>query len=204
MLPEYDFSHGKRGMHAHRFAQGTRVVIVDDKVEEGSEGNGFQPEQDAEFMRLAGRNLLVEQLVKGGIDVAIPVVDRRVDFIAYSGAGADDGGAFVACPIHAKIDAGQRFSLDRKDASVPNLIIAYVWNAANFSKAAVYALTYAEAFAVLEKKGHTRTASWEKGFYTIPKADGILLEMLQQFRMTPEAWMKRIESASKNKFLTAL
>lgn len=29
MLPEYDFSHGVRGKHARRYAQGTNIVILD-------------------------------------------------------------------------------------------------------------------------------------------------------------------------------
>jgi hypothetical protein len=52
---------------------------------------------------------------------------------------------------------------------IAGLLIAFVWHVEDPSRACVYALSYQEAFSLLEKRGHTKTASWtEKNGYSVP------------------------------------
>ena len=59
-------------------------------------------------------------------NVAIPARDRGIDLIAYADLGTQVA-RFSACPIQLKAAIGGSFSVDRKYAKFPNLLIAYVW-----------------------------------------------------------------------------
>jgi len=92
-----------------------------------------------------------------------------------------------------------RFSLDRKYEKIANLIMAFVWHIEDPSKACVYALTYEEAFQVLDKREHTKTASWrEKNAYSVPNPGPDWLRDLEPYRMRPERWRGRIDSAARD------
>jgi hypothetical protein len=171
--------------------------LIDGKQGDQSNAAGDRERRDSQLTELAGLHLVIAQLVQSGIEVAVPVRDRGVDLIAYRDLSSEDD-RFVACPIQLKVNVGQRFSLDKKYERIRNLIIAYVWNVEDPPNSSIYALTYNEALAVLDRKGHTKTASWRKGYYTIPKADGELLRLLEQYRMRPGQWGRKIASASGN------
>ncbi len=56
-----------------------------------------------------------------------------------------------------------------------------------------YALTQAEGVGVAERMGYTKTESWLVGEqYANTKAAGELLELIRQFRMTPELWRHKV------------
>jgi hypothetical protein len=146
---------------------------------------------------LSGHHFLIAQLVAGGLEVAIPVRDRGVDLIAYLDLTADTE-QFVSCPVQLKASKEARFSLDRKYEKIANLLLAFVWHIEDPSRACVYALTYKEAFHLLNKRGHTKTASWivKKG-YSVPNPGADWLKDLERYRMTPERWRERIRSAAE-------
>jgi hypothetical protein len=75
-----------------------------------------------------------------------------------------------------------RFSLDRK-----------------YDKIAVYALTYKEAFDLLDKREHTKRKSWTvNGGWSVPNPGKDWMNDLEQYLMTPERWRQRIQSAVKS------
>ena len=90
-----------------------------------------------------------------------------------------------------------RFSLDRKYQKIANLLLAYVRHIQDPSKACVYALTYQEAFDLLEKRGHTKTESWiVSNGYSVPNPGSDWLRDLEPYRMTPDRWCQRVKSAT--------
>lgn len=85
---------------------------------------------DPQRIELIGRNLLVNALLRDGLEVARPERDRGIDLIAYVDRGpvGPSGRQFVARPIQMKAFTGRRFSIDRKYLVVPGLHLAYLWN----------------------------------------------------------------------------
>ncbi len=92
-----------------------------------------------------------------------------------------------------KAAARKNFSLDKKYEKIPNLLIAYVWNLEDSSSPIeIFALTYAEAFSVMEFRKHTLTPAWGKGNYVISNPGKYILNMIEKYRMTPERWRDRV------------
>ena len=151
---------------------------------------------DTQITELSGRHFLISQLLAGGIEVAQPVRDRGIDLIAYLDR-LNDEPQFLACPIQLKANRGARFVLDRKYAPIRNLLMVYVWGAEEPSQTAVYALSYEEAFALLEAQGHTETRSWtQDGLYTL-HVNVAWRARLAPYRMTPERWAERIREMAR-------
>jgi hypothetical protein len=150
---------------------------------------------DTQIVEILGRSLLMEQLLRGGIEVATPVRDRGVDLIAYIDLDAQLG-HFIACPIQMKAAVAASFSIDNKYTKFMNLIQAYVWNVESQRDATIYALTQSEAVEVARDVGYTNTPSWkEHGRYVSTKPSARLIELLQPHRMTSERWKEKIATA---------
>ena len=94
---------------------------------------------DSQLTELLGRNQLVSELIRAGLEIALPLRDRGIDLIAYADMerGLDD---FFACPIQMKASKGATLSLDRKYKKIHNLVSAYIWYIGNPSKTVTYAL----------------------------------------------------------------
>ena len=96
---------------------------------------------DAQSVEIVGRNYLVSQLVRDGLEVARPERDRGVDLIACLDLD-ETGGGFVACPIQMKAASARQFGVARKYEKFSKLLFAYVWNVHEPGKACTYALTF--------------------------------------------------------------
>jgi hypothetical protein len=109
-------------------------------------------------------------------------------------------GNFLACPIQMKAATGAVFSLTPKYAKFPRLILAYVWNLGDSTKTKCFALTYAEALAVADEMGYTKTDSWQTGGrnkipgYSTTALSARLRELLAPFEMNPEKWRNKIRA----------
>jgi hypothetical protein len=104
-------------------------------------------ELDSQVIEILGHNRLTDELFRSGLEVAHPARDRGVDLIAYVDLEVHVQ-SFVARPIQMKAASRQSFSIDRKYAKFPNLLIAFVWNLANGSEPITFAMSYAEALMV--------------------------------------------------------
>jgi len=155
--------------------------------------------RDSQLTELIGRHFLIAQLVAGGLEVAVPVRDRGVDLIACLDLSKETQ-QFVSCPIQMKASQEARFSLDRKYERIANLLLAFVWHVEDPSKACVYALNYEEAFRLIDKRGHTKRDSWTvKGGWSVPNpGPDDWLRDLEPYRMTPDRWRDRIQSAAQS------
>jgi len=149
---------------------------------------------DTQVVELLGRNRLIDELLRAGLEVAIPERDRGIDLIAYADV-ISRVKTFIARPIQMKAASAKVFSLHTKYAKFPNLIMAYVWDLEDKKNTCVYALTYQEAFAVCNEMGWTKTASWKKGGYSSNRPSKRLKELLKPYKMTPQKWWKKINES---------
>ncbi len=146
---------------------------------------------DGQVVELLGRNRLVSELLRAGLEVALPMRDRGVDLIAY----ADQGSRvkqFVGRPIQMKAASASSFSVHGKYEPFPNLILAYVWYLDDPARTVTYALTYPEAYSVAEQMGWIHTPSWQSGGYSTTKPSVRLVTLLEPHRMTSERWWQKI------------
>lgn len=79
--------------------------------------------RDTQVKGLIGRSRLIEDLLRAGLEIAVPLRDRGIDLIAYK-----DFESFIARPIQVKAASARNFSIDQKYEKIDNLIIAFVWN----------------------------------------------------------------------------
>ncbi len=143
---------------------------------------------DTQVIEIIGRNRLIDELLRAGLEIAVPLRDRGIDLIVYA-----DLPAFFARPIQMKAASGRSFSINKKYDKFPNLIHAFVWGLGSGAEAATYALTQREAVAVGHKMGYTATSSWrEAGAYSTQQPSQKLLKLLEPYLTTPQMWRKKI------------
>jgi len=161
---------------------------------------------DTQSIEIIGRNYLVSQLVRDGLEVARPERDRGVDLIAYLDLD-EAGGGFVACPVQMKAATSRHFGLLRKYEKFSRLLFAYVWHIYEPSKACAYALTYSEAFGVAEAMGWTRTASWQgvtksaggRAGYGTNNPSVKLVSLLEPYHMGVGDWKRKVRAVGSSK-----
>lgn len=81
------------------------------------QGNPGGPKLDSQQVELLGRNLLVSELLRSGIEVARPERDRGVDLIAYLDKDLEQG-RFTAVPMQMKASQGTSISVSDKFGNV--------------------------------------------------------------------------------------
>lgn len=145
---------------------------------------------DTQIIEILGKNKLVSEILKSGLEIAMPQRDRGIDIIAYT--GFSDSNEFIAKPIQMKASMNKSFGLWKKYAKFNNLIMTYIWNIDDEKKCKTYALTYIEAFEICKKMGWTETLSWKNGGYSTSNPNKKLLELLKEYRMSPEKWAEKI------------
>jgi hypothetical protein len=142
---------------------------------------------DTQVLELLGRNYLVAELLRAGLEVGLPIRDRGVDLIAYADLN-ERVSTFIARPIQMKAASTSSFSIEAKYARFPDLILAHVWFLNDPRDTMVYALTYAEALTIANEIGWTNTESWRRGYYVTTRPSVRLVSLLEPHRMTPERW----------------
>jgi hypothetical protein len=146
---------------------------------------------DTQSVEIIGRNYLISQLVRDGLEVARPERDRGVDLIAYLDLD-ESGGNFVACPIQMKAATSRTFGLYEKYAKFPRLLLVHVWAVHEPAEARAYALTYKEARGVGDEMGWTNTASWQRGVYETTRPSNRLLALLEPYLMGLGDWKSKV------------
>jgi hypothetical protein len=146
---------------------------------------------DSQVIEVLGRNRLVDEILRAGLEVALPVRDRGIDLIAYADIDSRIN-SFVGCPVQMKAASTRAFSIDAKYARIPSLLIAYIWHVNDPRKEVTYAMTYADALQVAAAMGWTETASWHTGKYTTTQPSARLQALLEPHRMSAEKWWKKV------------
>jgi hypothetical protein len=142
---------------------------------------------DSQVVELLGRQRLIGELLRDGLEVAVPVRDRGVDLIAYADLSRQVA-RFASRPIQMKAATTSAFAVDQKYARIADLILAYVWYLDEPQQAVTYALPYVAAVEVATAMGYTETASWQQGRYTTTSPSRRLRELLEPFRMSSGRW----------------
>jgi hypothetical protein len=147
---------------------------------------------DSQTTEIIGRNFLVSQLVRDGLEVARPERDRGVDLIAYLDLD-EAGGGFVATPIQMKAATTGSFGIARKYEKFSRMLFAHIWRVHEPQESCVYALTYHEALGVAEAMGWTSTDSWTiKGKYDTTQPSRRLMALLDIYLIGPGDWKARV------------
>lgn len=171
--------------------------------------SGEERSMDTQVIELLGRNRLVSELLRAGLEVAIPARDRGIDLIAYldlvdppdeardlASAVVRPVQRFAAKPIQMKAASRQSFSISKKYAKLCDLILVFVWNLEDPDRAVTYALTHDEAVAIGEAMGWLATDSWTlRGAYNTNNPGARLRGLLEAHRMDPERWREKITGA---------
>jgi len=148
---------------------------------------------DSQTTEIIGRNLLVSQLVRDGLEVARPERDRGVDLIAYLDLG--ESGEFTACPIQMKAATSASFGISRKYEKFSRLLIVHIWQVQDAATSETYAMSYDETVSVADELGWTSTSSWlDKGSYSTTSPSATLRGLLEPHRMEAGDWRKKVES----------
>lgn len=146
---------------------------------------------DTQCVEILGQNLLTEQLIRGGLEVAKPTRDRGVDLIAYIEQNGEVN-RFVARPIQIKAASQRGFSIDQKYERIIDLLITYIWHVDSEEETRIYAMSYAEAVDIADQLGWTQTESWAKGCYSTTSPSKRVEELMNPFLMTAEKWHGRL------------
>lgn len=147
---------------------------------------------DTQVVELLGRHRLEDELLRAGLEVALPSRDRGVDLIAYADLDHQVD-RFVARPIQMKAASRQIFGVWEKYARIRDMIFAYVWNLDGHAVPETYALTYGEAVRIAEHVGWTKTSSWiDKGGYATTRPSKQLRGLLEPYRMDETNWWDKV------------
>lgn len=152
---------------------------------------------DSQQVELVGRQRLIEELLRAGFEVALPMRDRGIDVIAYFDRD-ESFGRFVAIPIQLKASTKEGWGVERKYARTRDLLLVNVWNVHSPQDLEIYAAWYDEAEAIAEEMGWTKTASWMKSGYATTRPSRRLRKLLEPLRMTTESWRRKIEQRLKS------
>jgi hypothetical protein len=146
---------------------------------------------ETQVIELLGRNRLIDEVLRAGLEVALPIRDRGIDLIAYADLGPGVA-QFAAVPIQMKASSRSAFGMDAKYAKFPNLLIAYIWHVDSPKDEVTFAMNYEEGLAVANAMGWTKTPSWAKGSYANSNPGAKLRSLLEPHRMTVEKWRQKV------------
>jgi hypothetical protein len=132
---------------------------------------------DSQLIEILGRNRLIDELMRAGLEVSQPIRDRGIDLIAYADLDIRIS-SFVACPIQMKAASGRSFSINAKYEKFPNLIHASVWGLDGSVSPATYAFTQDEVLCIATEMGYTTTASWKAGAYSCQQPGRKLIALM--------------------------
>jgi len=152
---------------------------------------------EPQIVEVLGRNHLITELTRAGIEVAIPERDRGIDLIAYLDL-PEKYNKFISVPIQMKAASKEVFSYNDKYEKFPNMLVVFVWNLNREDKTISYALTHREILKVAKEMDWDKTASWKAGNYTTTKPSKKLLKLLSKYIMDAKKWYDKIIQVSKN------
>jgi hypothetical protein len=155
---------------------------------------------DSQAVEIIGKNKLINELLKAGIEVASPIRDRGIDLIAYIDIDKDNKlQSFVACPLQMKAATKHRFGIERKYEKFSNLLLVFVWYVSDPNSNVIYALAYREAIEVGEEMGWITTKAWQEGnYYNTNEPSKKLLTLLEKYQMTSEKWRDKVKNTGKS------
>lgn len=139
---------------------------------------------DTHSVHHSGRNRLERELRTADIAILSGRKRRNVAFEVSTAGGQ-------ARPVIVMAASNSSFSIRKSHEQIANAILAYVWHLDNAEQPVTYAMTYADALAIADAKGYTKTASWTTGkYYMTTQPDEELRRLLEPYRATPQGWQR--------------
>ena len=138
---------------------------------------------DNQIVELLGENLLIDELLRAGLEVAYPARDKGIDLIVYK-----DKGKFLSRPIQLKSASDKSFSIDKKYKKIPKLLVVFVWGVGNYGKQDFYSMTYGDIEKVCKKWWKKKRQVKKRYSTSNPSKD--LLNHIKPYRMSSEKWKK--------------
>ena len=157
------------------------------------------PILDTGAIELIGRHCLIAELLADGIEAAMPIRDRGVDLIAYLETH-ENIDRFYSMPIQLKVSSRRSFSLDKKYASIRDLLLVYVWGATGpEAEREFYAMNYAQAEKILVAMKYSDSKSWDvKGRYATTRPTEDLMKKIKPYRMIRGSWAALVTKHAGN------
>jgi hypothetical protein len=153
---------------------------------------------DGQAVEILGRNRLIDELLRAGLEVAVPIRDRGIDLIAYADVDARVSN-FVARPIQMKAASRRSFGVWKKYVKFPDMLLAFVWHLDGMESPRTYAVTVPEAIAIATAMGWTETASWkENGGYGTTQPSRKLMALLTPHEMVAQGWWSKVAGTAIN------
>jgi hypothetical protein len=186
----FDFSRATRGRFADRYQNGHTVELLD---HDPDEEEAVSPIPVVETTRQSGMRIFESQVREAGLRLVEPPKKNGIDYFICSETQANE--ERVSFPVKLRTSIHEVFSLYKKEARIPRLLVAYVWHAKEPKDSEVYALTYDEALRIVKSKPYLTSKSWkDESGYSVTHAGAELKGMLKEYRMTPKKWRQRLQS----------
>jgi hypothetical protein len=149
---------------------------------------------DTQQVELIGRHYLMAELLRAGLEVAVPIRDRGIDLIAYADIDARIT-RFVSCPIQMKATMGRSFSVASKyEARAQSAYRLRVEPSRIRSKINICP----DLWRGDCRGGQPRLDEHcNRGLYTTTKPSARVVELLEPYRMTPGKWWGKITGVAK-------
>lgn len=146
---------------------------------------------DAATLRLIGRNRVIDDLLRAGIHVSLPIAEGSgIDLFAYSSPrGPHD--AWSCAPLRVRASSGRAFGVDEGSERIPGLLHAFVWGVGSVDER-VYVLGHREARRIAEQMGFALPQTGQIALYEHQAPIRSLMELIEPFRVTPEMWRERL------------
>lgn len=156
---------------------------------------------DTQIIELLGRNRLVDDILRGGLEVAMPARDSGIDLIVFF-TGVSDQSRFCARPIQLKASSKESFGIHQKYEKFPDMLIAHVWHVNTREDIEVYVMSYRQSIQIGDAMGWTEKPSWRNGkAYTTSSPSKKLKDLMLPFLTTADDW-KTIINKQLAKWLT--
>lgn len=146
---------------------------------------------DAMTLRLLGRNRVIDDLLRAGLQTALPLVDGTgIDLFAFGmPRGAHE--RWVSAPVRVRASSGRAFAIDEGADRVPGLLHAFVWGLGG-SDERVYVLNHREARTIAEQMGFALPQTGQFALYDHQAPTRSLMELIEPYRTGSDRWRDRL------------
>lgn len=133
----------------------------------------------------AYRERVIKELEEAQIQIDFSN-DPDIHFYALSANG-------TRIPIAVRGSARKGFALSSVYEKIPRLLITYVWGMEPGYEQLTFALTYTEAYKIIETRQLYLTSSWREGNYSVSNVPPEVESYLKRFRMSSKTWRAKLE-----------
>lgn len=155
---------------------------------------------DAMTLRLLGRNRVIDDLLRAGLQSALPLVDGTgVDLFAF-GVPRAAHEPWISAPVRVRASSGRAFAIDEGAERIPGLLHAFVWGLGG-SDERVYVLDHREARTIAEQMGFALPQTGQFALYDHQAPSRSLMELIEPYRTGSDRWRDRLSEVVMDSML---